>query len=121
MDVWWVSVRTYGWMDDCMHGCLSVCVRFFLVVDLLGLWRGVISRKPKLLLTNDEQTHSPNHASNHAFIQPSVRILTYISIHPPFHPPTHPFTHTSIHLPIHSPTRSSTHPCIHVDGGREGV
>jgi len=41
MDVWWVSVRTYGWMDDCMHGCLSVCVGFLLVVDLLGLWRGV--------------------------------------------------------------------------------
>src|SRR6218665_1572780 len=41
MDVWWVSVWTYGWMDDCMHGCLSVCVRFLLVVDLLGPWRGV--------------------------------------------------------------------------------
>jgi len=31
----------YGWMDDCMHGCLSVCVRLLLVVDLLGRWRGV--------------------------------------------------------------------------------
>jgi len=40
MDVW-MSARMDGWMDDWMHDWVNVCVRFLLVVDLLGLWRGV--------------------------------------------------------------------------------
>ena len=46
----WVSGRTNGWkdgrMDDWMHGWVNVCVGCLLVVDLLGLWRGVKPRKP---------------------------------------------------------------------------
>jgi len=41
-----VSGQTDGWMDDWMHGWLTVCVGCWLVVDLLGLWRGVKPRKP---------------------------------------------------------------------------
>jgi len=37
----WVSVRTDGGMDEWMHGWVNVCVGRLLVVDLLGLWRGV--------------------------------------------------------------------------------
>ena len=36
-----VSGRSDGWRDDWMHGWLKVCVGCLLVVDLLGLWRGV--------------------------------------------------------------------------------
>ena len=31
-----------GWMDEWVHGWLSVCIGCLLVVDLLGLWRGVM-------------------------------------------------------------------------------
>jgi len=37
----WVYGRMVEWMDDWVHGWLSVCVVCLLVVDLLGLWRGV--------------------------------------------------------------------------------
>src|SRR6218665_1942331 len=85
------------WKDVWMHGWLSVCVGCLLVVEMLGLWRGLISRKPKLLLTINQHTHSPTHAFNY----PSIN-------HPPVHSPTHPFTHPFIHPPSHS----STHPFL---------
>src|SRR6218665_93194 len=81
----WVSGRTDGWVDGWMHGWLNVCVCVgcLLVVDLLGLWRGVkpvslyrqwglwrglISRKPKLLLTVNQQTHI--NQTTHPIIRP---------------------------------------------------
>src|SRR6218665_3882103 len=98
------------WMENLMHGWVNVCVDYLLVVDLLGLWRGakpvslwagalwrgLISRKPKLLLTTNQHTHSPIHASNHPFIQPSVRTLIHTSIQPPIHSPTLSFIHPSV-------------------------
>ena len=44
----WVSGRTDDWMDGWLDGWLDecVCVGCLLVVDLLGLWRGVKPRKP---------------------------------------------------------------------------
>src|SRR6218665_892702 len=101
---------------------MNACVSCLLVVDLLGLWRGVkpvslrqgglwrgfISRKPKLLLTNDQHTHSPSHA---LIIYPPNPPSVHSPTNPftrPIHSPTHPFTH-SIHSPIHSPTHSFTH------------
>ena len=36
-----VCGRMVGRMDDLIHGWVNVCVGRLLVVDLLGLWRGV--------------------------------------------------------------------------------
>src|SRR6218665_500734 len=95
MDVW-ASVRTDGWMDNWMHGWLSVVV-CLLVVDLLGLWRGVkpvslsagglwrgfISRKPLLLLTSKQ----------HTIAQPCIQSSILPYTRPPIHSPTHPCIH----------------------------
>ena len=46
LDVWvsgWAD--EWLWMDGWMYGCLDVCVCRLLVVVLLSLWRGLISRK----------------------------------------------------------------------------
>ena len=42
----WVYGEMVEWIDEWMHGWLNVCVGCLLVADLLGLWRGVKSRKP---------------------------------------------------------------------------
>ena len=41
----WVNIQTDGLMDDWKHDWLNVCVGCLLVVDLLGIWRGVKPRK----------------------------------------------------------------------------
>src|SRR6218665_3346458 len=91
MDIW-MSVRTNRWMNDWINFWVNVCVGCLLVVDLLGLWRGV---KPVSQATiNKHRTH--------IFTQPCIQS----SIHSTF--PTYSHPH------IHSPTHSSTHPCIHM-------
>src|SRR6218665_2162806 len=90
----WMCGRVYGrmvgWMDDWMHGWLNVCVGCLLIVDLLGLWRGVkpvslsagglwrgfISRKPLLLLTVNQHTHTLTKPRIQSSFQSSVRSLT---------------------------------------------
>src|SRR6218665_1319729 len=93
------------WKDNWMHGWLNVCWSFVGSGSAgplawrrarkpigRGLWRGVFSRKPKLLLTNSQHPHSHSHASNYPSNQSSGRTLTHTFVHPHIHSPTHSFT-----------------------------
>src|SRR6218665_2584906 len=75
-----------------------------------GLWRGLISRKPELLLTINQHVFILPHIQSST--RPSVLTLTQTSIHPPIHSHTHSFTHPFIHPSIHPPNHSSTHSLI---------
>src|SRR6218665_2672987 len=122
----WMCGRVHGrkvrWVGDWVHDWMNACVRCLLVVDLLGLWRGVkpVSLSagwplagiylPQTQATTNKRLNK--HIHHHALI-----------IHPPnppsVHSPTHPFTRP-IHSPIHPFTYPPVHPLIHASTWMDG-
>src|SRR6218665_2428257 len=94
MDVWMI-VRTYSLMDCRLDAWLGECVCWLLVSSgpagplvwriarkpigrgQRGLWRGLISRKPELLLTINQHVFILLRIQSS--IPPSVRTLTHTS------------------------------------------
>src|SRR6218665_658871 len=96
--------RTDGWLDGWLDAWLGEYVGCLFVGSRptgpltwrkarkplgRGLWRGLISRKPKLLLT----IHTHIHPTMYSIIHPNIRPYT----HPPIYSPTHPIFRPSMH------------------------